>query len=87
MSIWRTLHPRRILHAPGAISVHGGPGEPRTQALRSGAEDSTYWATVAQKLSNEATILGFYATHIYVQNYVGAPQNLENKLQNSLKMS
>ena len=21
---WRTLHPRRILHAPGAISVHGG---------------------------------------------------------------
>ena len=23
MGTWRTLHPRRILHAPGAISVHG----------------------------------------------------------------
>ena len=34
-------------HAPGAISVHGSfwPGEPRTQALQSGAEDSTNWAT------------------------------------------
>ena len=29
MGTWRTLHPRRILHAPGAISVHDGfsPGE------------------------------------------------------------
>ena len=27
----RTLQPRRILHAPGAISIHGGflPGKPR----------------------------------------------------------
>ena len=50
--IWkeRTLHPRRILHAPGAISVHGGfsPDESRTRVLRSGAEYSTDWATVAQ---------------------------------------
>ena len=23
METWRTLHPRRILHAPGAISAHG----------------------------------------------------------------
>ena len=23
MRTWRTLHPRRILHAPDAISVHG----------------------------------------------------------------
>ena len=22
MGIWRTLHPRRILHAPGVISLH-----------------------------------------------------------------
>ena len=22
MGIWRTLHPQRILHEPGAISVH-----------------------------------------------------------------
>ena len=37
---WRTLHPRQILNAPGAISVHGGVSldEPRTRALRSGAE-------------------------------------------------
>ena len=49
MGIWRTLQPRRILHAPGAISVHGGvsPGKPRTRALQSGAEDSTDWAPAA----------------------------------------
>ena len=23
MATWMTLHPRRILHAPGSISVHG----------------------------------------------------------------
>ena len=42
MGIGRTLHRRRILRASGAISVHGGvsPGEPRTQALRFGAEGS-----------------------------------------------
>ena len=36
MGTWRTLHPRRILHAPGAISVHGNilPGEPGTHALQ-----------------------------------------------------
>ena len=35
MGTWRTLHPRRILHAPGAFSVHGGvlPGEPSTQPI------------------------------------------------------
>ena len=38
-----TLHLRRILHAPGAISVYDGvsPGDNRTQALRSGAECSS----------------------------------------------
>ena len=46
MGAWRTLHPRRILHAPGAINVHGGfsPGEPRIRELRSRAERSTNWA-------------------------------------------
>ena len=24
MGTWRTLHPRRILYAPGAINEHGG---------------------------------------------------------------
>ena len=39
MRTWRTLHQRRILHAPGAISVHGGvsPRDSRTRALRPGA--------------------------------------------------
>ena len=40
------IAPRRILQAPGAISVHGGfsSGEPRIRVLRSGAEDCTDWA-------------------------------------------
>ena len=43
MGTWRTLHPRRILHALGAISVHRDVllGEPRTRALRSGTECSS----------------------------------------------
>ena len=42
MQTWRTLHPRRILHASGAISVYRGvsPGEPRTWILQSGSECS-----------------------------------------------
>ena len=42
MGTWRTLHPRRTLHAPGDISAHGGisKGKLRTQALRSGVECS-----------------------------------------------
>ena len=49
MGTWRTLHPRRILHAPGAISVHRGvsPGKPRTRVLRFGAEWSTEWTNTA----------------------------------------
>ena len=36
METWTTLHPRRILHAVAAISVHGSvlPYESRTRALR-----------------------------------------------------
>ena len=43
MGTWRTLHSQQILHAPGAISVHGAvsPVEPRTRAFRSGAECSS----------------------------------------------
>ena len=49
METWRKLYPLRILHAPGAISVHGGfsSGKPRTWILRYGTEDSTDWAIVA----------------------------------------
>ena len=48
MGTWRTLHPRRILHATGAISVHGGVllGESRTRALRSEAEFSANRALI-----------------------------------------
>ena len=50
MGIWRTLYPRRILPAPGAISVYGGisSGEPRTQVLGSGAESSSDLPTAGQ---------------------------------------
>ena len=49
MGTSRTLHPRLILHVPGAISVHGGfsTGESRTRARQFGAENSTDWATAA----------------------------------------
>ena len=69
-----TLHPRRILHAAGAISVHGGfsPGEPRALALRSGAEYYTDWATEAPKFSRKNIVLynrGYlkqsYKNHLY----------------------
>ena len=45
MGTWRTLHPRRILHARGVISVHVGfsPCEPQTWALWSTAEVPTEW--------------------------------------------
>ena len=41
------MNGRQILHAPGAISVNGSvsPGEPRTQALRSGTQCSINRAT------------------------------------------
>ena len=43
MGTWKTFHHRRILHAPGAISVHGGvsASEPRTRAFRSKDEWSS----------------------------------------------
>ena len=47
----RILHPRRILHAPGAFSVHGSllvSGELRTWALLSQVQRSTDQATTAQ---------------------------------------
>ena len=59
MGTWSTLHARRILHAPGAISVHGGfsPGEPRALALRSGVEYFTDWATAALPVFDGFTCL------------------------------
>ena len=49
MGTWKTLHLRRILCVPGAISVHGGfsPGKPRTRAIRSRDQDTTDWITAA----------------------------------------
>ena len=47
MGTWSTLHPRRILHAPGVITVHGSvsPGESRARDLRSAAECPSILAT------------------------------------------
>ena len=49
MKTWRTLQPRRILHASCAIHVHSGfsSGEIRTRALRSGADYSADSSTAA----------------------------------------
>ena len=38
MGTWRTLHPRRILHAPGAISVHGSFRQAILEPGQSGQE-------------------------------------------------
>ena len=47
MGTWITIHPWRILHASGAISVHSyfSAGKPQTRAFRCEDEDSTDWAT------------------------------------------
>ena len=49
-----TLHPRRILHAPGAINAHGSvlKDEPQTWALWSGAQCSADKATAAPEIMN-----------------------------------
>ena len=38
METWRTLHPRRILHPPGAISVYGSFSEVSLEPGPSGQE-------------------------------------------------
>ena len=38
METWRTLHPREILHAPGAISVYGGVSQASLESETSGPE-------------------------------------------------
>ena len=38
METWRTLHPRRILHAAGAISVHDGVSQASLEPRQSGPE-------------------------------------------------
>ena len=41
MGTWRTLHPRRILHSPGAISVHDSFHQASLEPEPSGQELST----------------------------------------------
>ena len=41
METWRTLHTRRILHAPGAIRVHGGFSPSDLEPGPSSQESST----------------------------------------------
>ena len=49
MGTWRTLHLRRILLTPSAISVHGSvsPDDPRTRALLPEAKCSADRTTAA----------------------------------------
>ena len=67
MGIWGTLHPRRILYAPGVISVYGdfSPGKPRTRTLGSEAENCTDWATAAPFSGKK-----LYLTSIYIYIYI-----------------
>ena len=67
MGTWRALHPRRILHAPGAISVHVGasPDESRTRALRSGAECSSDLPTA--ELKKNGGISDFCSSYVLIR--------------------
>ena len=62
MGAWKTLHPRLILHTPGAISEQGGvsPGESRTRALRSGAECLSDLPTAGHQFFEEARDISKY---------------------------
>ena len=58
MGTLRTLHPRLILHARSAISVHTGVllGKTRTRALRFGAECPSDLSTVGLLLKDKDVI-------------------------------
>ena len=47
MGTWRTLHPRRILYTPGAISIYGCVSQASLEPVPSEAECSADWATAA----------------------------------------
>ena len=66
MGTWKTLHPRRILLAPCAITVHGdvSPGDPRTRALRFGAESSADRVTVAPRSILEKNLIGLFGFNV-----------------------
>ena len=59
METWRTLYPRWILHAPGAISVHDSvlPGQPRTRAVQFGSESSSDLATTDPNLNLKVNMI------------------------------
>ena len=92
LETWRTLHPRRILHASGAINVHGSvtPGEPRTWALRYGAECSAdlaiaglcYWRKkfkTSRYFSNSAHVLSVRRPNTYFTHMVpGCVTSIKN---------
>ena len=58
---WKTLHPRWILHAPSAISIHDGvsPSEPRTWTLLSGAGCSVDFASATPNNIWSMTVCSF----------------------------
>ena len=79
MGIRETFHPRRILHAPGAISVHEGVwlDESRTRALLSGAESFADRVTAAEEGGGRDTEKDFRKT--VVENYVLVFRNQDIK--------
>ena len=83
MRTWRTLHPRRILYEPGAISVHGGisTGEPRTQILWFGAECSADKAAAGITQIYQLFVF-FFHWNLIRKNGIRMWSNLSLKLGN-----
>ena len=62
MGTWKTLHPRKILHATSSISVHGSFHQASLEPGHSGLELRT-WATAAPNIKFEPYII--YNNPIY----------------------
>ena len=72
MEIWRTLHPRRILTAPGAISVHGSVSS-GLEPVPSGPELSAQPTWPLRTRSNQRKI-----TSVIENARIILPQTAEN---------
>ena len=61
MGTWRILHPRRILHAPGAISLHGSFCQVSLELGPSGQELRTLPTGLLRALEAQQIL---YSTHL-----------------------
>ena len=88
MGTWRTLHPRRILHAPGAISVHVSisPGESRTWALWSRIFDHPVSYNVVNhlKMCHMVTNSIFYNYLVFCRNCINIYRVIIFLLKNTI---